>query len=91
MELKWIEIDVIGHRLFLYDQAMSAVYTYHRIARLEGTFKVMPSPVVSTRGGFVLVKDHYRTPSYGKGFTVEVGLKGNTFIWQAKCPIKAIN
>ena len=76
VQLKWIEIDFIGIDLELYDNPTSSSWNY-RIAIVEGSFNVMPSPVVSTRGGFLLLKNHTQTPSYGKGFTVEVGLIGN--------------
>ena len=78
VELKWIEIDFNGIILGLYDNPTTPSPLVYSIASVEGSFNdVMPSPVVSTRGGFLLVKTNKQTPPYGKGFTVEVGLKGN--------------
>ena len=75
VEVTWRDIDTTSEYLFLFDHPTNYTDSYV-ISKLYGTINIDISPVVSTRGGLVLVYDDYSTSTNGKGFLVDFNLRG---------------
>ena len=74
IQVKWIDVDLINQVVYLRDLETSSL-SRDIITNFHGNVGVDISPVVSTRGGFIL---EYRASETveGKGFKVDVSLRG---------------
>ena len=77
VQLNWLDTELDGLYLDLYDHPTSS---YYLILKLTGRIGVDISPIVSTQGGFRLIYQEYSSHSERKGFTAEISLTGK-FHW----------